>query len=245
MDDQRVGRVLRLLRQRRGLTQAQLGREAGVSQALVSLMERGHLESVSLRTLRRVFAVVDARCELCPSWRGGALDRLLDEAHAALVLHRAAALHDAGWTVAIEATYSVYGERGSIDVFAARMPELAVTVEEVKSDLTSLEQLGRKTDEKVRLVRARLCRDRFGFDPVAVGRILVLPDSATARRRVRRLAPALDSMFPARTWDVRRWLRKPIGDIAGILFVADTNLGSGRRDQRGRIRVRASRTRTR
>jgi hypothetical protein len=206
----------------------------------VSLIERGHLGSVSVRTLRRVFAVVDASCDLRPSWRGGALDRLLDEAHAALVLRRAAALHDAGWTVAIEATYSVYGERGSIDVLAARPPVRAVAVEEVKSDFTSLEQLGRKTDEKVRLVRTRLCRERFGFDPVAVGRILVLPDTATARRQVQRLTPALDSMFPARTWEVRRWLRKPVGDIDGILFVADTNRGSASGDQRGRIRVRAA-----
>jgi transcriptional regulator with XRE-family HTH domain len=239
MDDLRVGRALRLLRQRRGMTQTQLGRAAGVSQALVSLIERGHCGSVSLRTLRRVFAVVDAGCDLGMSWRGGALDRLLDEAHAGLVLRRAAALHDAGWTVAVKATYSVYGERGSIDVFRARAAERAVTVEEVKSDLTSLEQLGRKTDEKVRLVRARLCRERFGFAPVAVGRILVLPDSATARRQVKRLAPALDVMFPARNWEIRRWLRAPVGDIAGILFVADMNRGSACHDQRGRIRVRA------
>jgi hypothetical protein len=91
---------------------------------------------------------------------------LLDEAHARLVLRRAAMLRDDGWTVAIKSTYSIYGERGAIDVFAARSAEQAVTVEEVKTDLTSLEQLGRKTDEKVRLVRARLCRERFGFDPV-------------------------------------------------------------------------------
>ena len=239
MDDLRVGRALRLLRQRRGMTQLQLARAAGISQALVSLIERGHLGSVSVRVLRRVFAVLDARCDVGVSWRGGALDRLLDEAHANLVLHRAATHHDAGWTVAVEATYSVYGERGSIDVFAACAAARAVTVEEVKSDLTSLELLGRKTDEKVRLVRARLCRERFGFDPIAIGRILVLPDTSTARRQVRRLAPALDTMFPSRAFDIRRWLAEPVGDIGGILFVAETNRGSGRRDQRGRMRVRA------
>jgi transcriptional regulator with XRE-family HTH domain len=224
------------------MTQAQVGRAAGVSQALISLIERGHLGSISVRTLRGVFAVVDATCDLRPSWRGGGLDRLLDEAHANLVLRRAAALRDGGWTVAVESTYSVYGERGSIDVFAARAAERAVSVEEVKSDLTSLEELGRKSDEKVRLVRTRLCRERFGFDPVFVGRILVLPDTATARRQVERLAPALDTMFPARTWEVRGWLRKPVGDMAGILFVADTNPRRGRRDQRGRIRVRRVRS---
>ena len=241
MDDVRVGRALRLLRQRRGWTQAELGKAAGLSQSAVSLAERGHLDALGLHAIRRLFAALDARCDLLVSWRGGALDRLLDEGHASLVLRRAAMLRDRGWTVAIEATYSVYGERGSIDVFAARSAERAVTVEEIKTDLTSFEQLGRKTDEKVRLVRTRLCRERFGFDPLAVARVLVLPDSATARRKVERLAPALDAMFEARTREVQRWMRQPVGDISGVLFVADMNRGGVRGDRRGRNRVRKAR----
>jgi len=54
MDHLRIGRSLRALRQRRGLTQAQLAEAAGVSQSLVSLIERGHLETVALRTIQRV-----------------------------------------------------------------------------------------------------------------------------------------------------------------------------------------------
>jgi transcriptional regulator with XRE-family HTH domain len=242
VDDLSVGRALRLLRQRRGMTQAQVGRAAGVSQPTVSLIERGHLGATTLRTLRRVFAAVDASVDLYISWRGGALDRLTDEAHAQLVLRRATTLRDAGWMVVIEATYSVYGERGSIDLFAARAQDRAVIVEEVKSDVTSLEQLGRKSDEKVRLVRSRLCRERFGFDPVAVGRVLVLPDTTTARRRVGRLAPALDVMFPRRTRDVASWVRHPSGDLAGIVFVPDISGRGGRRDRRGRQRVRSARS---
>ena len=241
MDDVRAGRALRLLRQRRGWTQAELGRAAGLSQSVVSLAERGHLDTLAMRTIRSLFGVLDARTELHVSWRGGALDRLLDEAHASLVLRRAATLREEGWTVALEATYSVYGERGSIDVFAAKSAEQAVTVEEVKTDLTSLEQLGRKTDEKVRLVRTRICRERFGFAPQAVARILVLPETSTARRQVERLAPALDAMFPARTREIQRWMRRPVGDISGILFVADMNRGGVRCDRRGRTRVRTPR----
>jgi transcriptional regulator with XRE-family HTH domain len=142
MDHQRIGRSLRALRQRRGLTQAELAAAAGVSQSLVSLIERGHFGSVALRTLRRVFEVLDTRLELLVSWRGGGLDRLLDETHLALVAHRATTLSGLGWIVALEATYSVYGERGSIDVFAANAQDRAVLVEEVKSDLTSIEELG-------------------------------------------------------------------------------------------------------
>jgi len=238
MDDLRAGRALRLLRQRRGMTQSQLGAAAGVSQSLVSLIERGHLETLSLRTTRRVLAVAGARCELHMSWRGGALDRLLDEAHSALVARRVEALRTGGWLAQVEATYSVYGERGSIDVLGAMPSARAVVVEEVKSDLTSIEELGRKTDEKTRLVRTRLCRERFGFDPIAVGRVLVLPDSDAARRRVARMAPLLDAMFPARTREVQAWLRRPVGDLSGIVFVANANRGAATGDQRGRIRVR-------
>lgn len=241
MDHQRIGRSLRALRQRRGMTQARLAEAAGVSQSLISLIERGHLESVALRTIQRVFAVLDTRLDVQVSWRGGGLDRLLDEAHLALVSRRASTLCDLGWVVSLETTYSVYGERGSIDVFAGNARHRAVLVEEVKSALTSFEEVGRKTDEKVRLVRTRLCRERFGFDPVAVGRILVLPDTDAARRRVDRLASSLDLLFPARTREVRAWLRNPVGDISGIVFVANSNRGGVTGDQRGRTRVRRPR----
>jgi transcriptional regulator with XRE-family HTH domain len=102
------------------MTQAEVAAAAGVSQTLVSLIERGHLDTVSLRSLRAVLAAVGARTELLVTWRGGALDRLLDEAHATLVGLRPPMLTALGWAVTLEATYSVYGERGSIDVLAAK-----------------------------------------------------------------------------------------------------------------------------
>jgi hypothetical protein len=42
----------------------------------VSLIERGHLDTLSLRTMRRVAAVLDVRLDLVARWRGGELDRL-------------------------------------------------------------------------------------------------------------------------------------------------------------------------
>lgn len=211
---------------------------AGVSQTLVSLIERGHLSTISLRTLRSVLAVLDARTEVLVTWRGGALDRLLDERHSSLVATRPDALRSAGWVVMLETTYSVYGERGSIDVFAGKAAAGAVLVEEVKSDLTSLEELGRRTDAKVRLARTRLCRERFGFDPSAVGRLLILPDTDAARRKVARLGPVLDVWFPARSREIRAWLRNPVGDIGGILFVKVASPHSRLAGGRGRERIR-------
>jgi transcriptional regulator with XRE-family HTH domain len=222
------------------MTQAQLGGVAGVSQSMVSLVERGHLGTVALRTIRRMFAVVDARLEVTASWRGGGLDRLLDEAHAALIARSVPMLRAAGWDIAVEATYSVFGERGSIDVLAAHRAAGAALVQEMKSDMTSLEQLARKTDEKVRLVRTRLCEERFGFVPSVVGRVLVLPDTDAARRQVDRAASVIDVPFPKRTRVVRAWIRNPIGDLGGVLFVAVTNRRGASAEQRGRQRVRRS-----
>ena len=54
--------------------------------------------------------------ELEAQWRGGDLDRLLDEAHAQLVGASVSVLRDSGWAAEIEVTYSHYGERGSLDI---------------------------------------------------------------------------------------------------------------------------------
>ena len=56
MDDRRVGALIRALRRRFGWRQEDLGERADVSQGLISLLERGHIEQVSLRTIRVVRA---------------------------------------------------------------------------------------------------------------------------------------------------------------------------------------------
>jgi hypothetical protein len=119
----------------------------------------------------------------------------------------------------VEASYSVFGERGSIDILAGMADRRAVLVEEIKTSLVSLEATLRKLDEKVRLVTERLCRERFGWSPRSVGRMLVLPDDTSARRAVARRAGTLEVALPASGTVVRRWLRTPEGNVAGILFV--------------------------
>jgi transcriptional regulator with XRE-family HTH domain len=220
MDDHRIGRSLRVLRRRRNLRQVDVAIAAGASHSLVSDIEAGRLTGVTHGTLRRVFAAVDAGFEGTVLWRGPALDRMLDADHAQLVGLSAERLQRFRWEpIVVEASYSVYGERGSIDVFGGMADRRAVVVEEVKTSLVSLEGTLRKLDEKVRLVTERLCRERFGWDPRSVGRILVVPDDTTARRAVARQAATLDVALPARGTVVRQWLRDPEGNVAGILFV--------------------------
>jgi transcriptional regulator with XRE-family HTH domain len=238
MDDARIGRALRALRRRRGLRQIDVAKRAGVSQATVSTAENGHIRTLSLGTVRRLFEAVDAGFEGLVFWRGGALDRLLDERHALLVGASVARLSRLGWRVIVEATYSIYGERGSIDVLAGHDRTRSLFVAEVKSELVSVEEVGRKTDEKLRLARRNLCRERFGWTPVAAARVLVLPDSDSARRSVARHAPVLDAAFPVRGRAVTRWLRRPSEDLSGILFVSNINPRDRNGGRGGHQRVR-------
>src|SRR5689334_17939002 len=97
MDDQRVGRIVRALRRRRGWRQSDLAAAAGCSQNMISLVERGHLDGASMRLLRRVMAALDAVVTVDIRWRGAALDSLIDEHHAQLAGAVSAELERLGW----------------------------------------------------------------------------------------------------------------------------------------------------
>ena len=188
-------------------------------------------------------AVLGARFDGQLMWRGADLDRLLDARHASLVEAAVRALRRLGWESLVEATYSIYGERGSIDVLGGMEHMRAVVVEEIKSDIPRLEETIRKLDEKERLVMTQIAQDRFGWQPSTIGRILLLPDTDRARRLVAAHAAVLDASFPARGTEIRAWLRRPEGRISGILFVADTSMGGTNRRTVGIHRTRVRRRR--
>jgi transcriptional regulator with XRE-family HTH domain len=233
VNDLTVGRSIRLLRLRRGWWQKDLAAKAGVSQALISLMERGRFDHVAIGKVRIVLETLDASAWLDLRWRGGVIDRLLDEGHAALVGAVASLLTRRGWEVMPEVSYSVFGERGSIDLVAWHAESRTLLVIEVKSDLTSVEATLRKLDEKERL-GPKIVAERFGWQPEAVARLLVLPADRTQRRHVERHAAVLDPALPLRGDAVRAWLRRPQGSVAGLLFVAD---GEPAGSPRGRVRA--------
>jgi transcriptional regulator with XRE-family HTH domain len=238
MDDARIGRALRELRRRKGLRQCDVAARARVSQGTISLIERGHVGRLSIRTMREVFSAVDAGFDSTVIWRGGALERLLDARHASLAAVAIGLLRRLGWLIAVEVSYSVYGERGSIDILAVHAATRIALVVEIKTELTSAEALGRKLDEKVRLVARHLCEERFGWKPVSVGRLVILPATNAARRKVEGNESILRALFPARGRDARAWLRAPHGPLAGLVFLADTNSGSHTRKVPGPSRVR-------
>ena len=95
-----------------------------------------------------IFAALDASLVLDVRWRAGALDRLIDEAHAALGGSVAELLTRLGWIVRVEVTYSEYGERGSIDLVAFWPASGILLVVELKTDLPGIDPVLRKLDEK-------------------------------------------------------------------------------------------------
>jgi transcriptional regulator with XRE-family HTH domain len=219
VNDLLVGRSIRLLRLRGGWRQSDLAQKAGVSPQLVSLVELGHFEHVTLKKVRLVFGAVDADAWLDLRWRGGVIERVLDERHAALVGIVASTLSRWGWEVVPEVSYSVFGERGSIDLVAWHAASGTLLVIEIKTELVSAEGTLRKLDEKDRLA-PKVVRERFGWRPERVSRLLVLPADRTQRRHVARHAAVLDRALPVRGDALRASLRRPNGRVAGLWFVA-------------------------
>src|ERR1035437_1797860 len=116
MDRQRFGRSVRALRQRLGWRQADLAARSGLSQPVVSRLESGQLARLSTVSLERLANALGAGGDLRLRWRGEELDRLLDAPHAAVVDRVVEILQPLGWQCAVEVTFAVAGERGSVDV---------------------------------------------------------------------------------------------------------------------------------
>jgi transcriptional regulator with XRE-family HTH domain len=243
MDDVRLGRLLRAVRRNLGLRQLDVARAARVSQQTVSRLERGQLEHVSIPVARRIARAVDVSLDLSARWRGSAGDRLLDQAHAALVEVVVRELRSTGFEVLVEYTFSHYGERGSVDIVGWHPVRRALLVVEIKSDLVDTQELNAGLDRKARLVPQLLHAER-GWRADAVGRVVVLPDRTAIRARIARHATTFDAALPARTRAVRRWLRDPNGPLAAIWLVRDTRRASAMRGGPSRIRVAGPRRRS-
>ena len=239
-DPHRIGRSIRAIRIRLGWRQADLAKRAGVSRAFVSKVERGEFRSSATGRVERVCEAPGADLDVRVRWQGEALDRLLDEAHAAIVELVVALLARFGWQTWLEVTFSIYGERGSIDIFAWHPATRTLLIVEVKSVVADAQGTLAPLDRKVRLGPG-IARER-GLDPASVGRLLVVADTMENRRRVDRVAALLDAALPTRGWAVRRWLKQPTGSIAGLQFLSDSTKNGTRRTATGRSRVNPGRT---
>jgi hypothetical protein len=89
---------------------------------------------------------------------------------------------------------------------------------------------------------ARQVAEARGWDVALAGRLLVVADGATSRRRIERLGATFGVAFPDRGWAVRRWIANPSGTISGLLFLSHAPRGSTRRTGMARERVRRPET---
>lgn len=222
-DDERIGQLLRALRRDARFTQQALAESARIPVSDVMAIEAGRMGTVRVERVRDAFAVFEARVRVSAWWRGAWADQLLDAAHAALVETAASIFARRGWQCMPEFSFAEFGERGSIDLFAALPRARVVAVCEVKSAFGSLEETNRSLDVKVRLA-PKLANEAFGFRPEHVGRLLIVPDTSASRGVVKRHQQTMGLIYPERSRAVRRWIRAPHGPLAGIWFVS--NLGN-------------------
>jgi transcriptional regulator with XRE-family HTH domain len=217
VDDQRVGSAFRAVRIRRGWTQAELAQRCAVSASLISLIERGHMDTLSLRMLRRIAGELEIRLDLHARMRTGDIDRILNAGHAAM--HEALARYLGSlpdWLHAPEVSFAVFRDRGVIDILAFHPPIGALLVIELKTELVSLEDLLGTMDVRMRLAE-RIGAER-GWRPRTVSCWVVLADTTPNRRRTQTYAATLRSAFPSDGREMRRWMRRPSGALRAVLL---------------------------
>lgn len=236
VDDTRSGAAFRAVRLRRGWRQQDVADRSGVSRAFVSLVERGHLDRVSLATLRRVSAVLDIRVDVVARWRGGELDRLVNAGHSAL--HESVARHFAGldgWQVAPEVSFAIFGERGVIDILAWHAPSCCLLVIELKTVIVDVQAMVGGVDRKHRLART-IARER-GWLARDVSCWVIVAHDRTNQRRIEARREMLRAAFPQDGRVMRGWLRVPSGSVSALSMWTDVSGSSAGPARRQPIRV--------
>ena len=241
MDDLRFGSVVRVVRQRRGWRQSDLAARSRVSQATVSSIERGHCASLSLDTVRRVSGALDIRVDLVARWRAGDLDRLLSARHSRLheSVSRQFSDHLPEWSLAPEVSFSVFGERGIVDLIAWHASSRSMLLIELKTEIVDVNELIRTFDRKVRLGRV-IARGR-GWDPAGISGWVIVAPGRVNRERMAAHRSMLRAAFPVDGRSIDSWLRRPVGTVSALSLWRNTNVGATAADLSPVRRVRRPR----
>ncbi len=231
----RVGAAIRAVRVRRRWRQSDVAVHAGVSRATVSLLERGHVGQMSLDTVRRVAHTLDVRIDLVARWRGGEMARLLSARHSALHESVARFFHGLpGWVFVPEVSFSIYGERGVIDILAYHAPTRSLLVIELKTDIVDVNELVGTVDRKTRLA-AQIAAKR-GWQADSVSRWVIVAHDKTNQRRIADHRTMLAAAFPHDGRVIRGWLRQPAGARSGLSMWTTANTSSPSPTRSHRVR---------
>jgi transcriptional regulator with XRE-family HTH domain len=239
--DRRVGAAFRAVRIRRGWRQEDVARRANVSPSLISRIERGDIGRVSLDHLERVGSVLEMRVQVVARWRGGDLDRLVNARHAALLETVARELVALGWVFVPAVSFSLWGERGMIDILAWHPATRSLLVIELKTEIVDVEETLGTLDRKRRLA-AEIASER-GWRAANVSVWLAVAEGTANRSRVASFVTMLRAALPVGGVVVRRWLREPVGTVAALSFVRNSHPGTAKQSLSAgkRVRVPASR----
>ena len=196
MDDGRIGSAIRSVRVRARLRQEDVARLAGISRATVIALERGSLDRSRVADVRAVATALGMHLDIAIRWHGADLDRLLNAGHAAMhesLAQMFAALRD--WIAIPEVSFSIFGERGVIDIVAWHADTRSLLLVEIKTALGDPQELVGTMDRRTRLA-SRIVAER-GWKPASVGTWVVFVDTRTNRRHVGRHPFLMRSRFPA------------------------------------------------
>jgi transcriptional regulator with XRE-family HTH domain len=245
MEDVRFGTTVRSIRIRRGLRQDDLSTLTHVPRTKIGLIEHGHLDSIQIGALRRVCSELEIRVDLVPRWRGGDLDRMLSGRHSALAESVIQALRrdSPEWQVMPEVSFSIWGERGVVDLLAWHPGRRALLVIELKTELVDVGEMLGTMDRKRRLA-STIAAER-GWDPATISAWIIIAGGRTNERRVAAFRSTLRAAYPDDGRAMRAWLREPATAVAALsIWPAIPSAGSGSTGSfapRRRVRVSTSR----
>jgi hypothetical protein len=185
---------------------------------MVARIERGAFASIPLGRVRNVAEALGARFDTIVRRQGADLGRLLDARHAAMHETMARLLGGLdGRLFEPEVSFSIYGERGIIDVLAWHPGRRMLLVIELKTEVVEVSGLLGSMDQRRRL--AAEIGARFGWKPLAVSTWVVVADSRTNRRAVSAHANVLRAKMPVDGRGIGKWLRDPASRVDVLSFL--------------------------
>ena len=245
MDALALGALFRMVRIHRRLRQREVAARAGLSDAIVSRIEHGELESMTHRTVSKVAEVLEIRLDYRARWHGADLDRMAGQDHAELVETVAQWLLRESWQVRPEISFSIWGDRGAVDLLAWLPSRQWLLVIEVKTDVVDVGETLRRLGVERRRA-AEIAASVGWLDPASISTALVIADTRTNHRRVaahretfRAALPDTGQALRALVLGSVRVRGRAARSVAALCFMPYRRSGSTRPRTSGVQRVRA------
>jgi hypothetical protein len=132
--------------------------------------------------------------------------------------------------MAPEVSFSVFGERGVIDILAFHVPTGSLLVIELKTAIVDVNELVGSVDRKRRLA-VRIAAER-GWHASTVSCWVIVSAGRTNQRRIEAHRTKLRTAFPEDGRAMRGWLRRPVGRVAALSIWPPVAAGSARQGSR-------------